>query len=61
MRYVDTIPKPSQLEIAKLFNMTFKDIDKSLKELVDAGYIKIDGDVIHVYEPYEPIKRKDIK
>ena len=42
MQYVKTIRTPTYSEIAEIFNMGTEDIDKSIKELVDAGYIKID-------------------
>jgi hypothetical protein len=51
MRYVKTISTPTHLKIAKEFNMKFKDIDKSFKELIEAGLIEVDGDVTHIYMP----------
>ena len=55
MQYIKTINAPTYAEITKIFNMEIKDIDKSIKELVDAGLIEVDGDVIHVYAP---VRRK---
>ena len=51
MIYVKSITTPTHSEIAEIFNMDFKDIDKSFKELIDAGLIEVDGDVTHIYMP----------
>jgi len=58
MQYVKTIKTPTRLEMAKIFNIDFKDFDKTLQELIDVGLIEVDGDVTHIYMPVSKDKKQ---
>ena len=58
MRHVNTVRISDLPEITRVFNMMCaEDVEKAMKNLIEAGLIEIDGDEIHVYEPVSKAKK----